>query len=301
MVLYEVAQAWPGPLPLTLRNTLLAVITQEQRHPHWLWGYNDHVMIDADDTSFALQLLVRLKRPIRIADLAQFYQPQLKAYTTFILPRSIAMAAKLSGFASAENNDSIHLEVNANLFHLFKLLQLENKINYQLLIDSQSPQGYWEGYFYPSKFYATYRSLKILCDNNHYKKTVDKALRFLYHSQHADGSWGTPGNPYDTAFAIQSLLFCMSGDKVAIAKGAVYLLSTQMHDGAWASNQPIWTYTENDSPLHLWVAYDHHRVLTTALALHALHAYGLTTQAYRTTQQSLQTKPPHAPSWAAIR
>ncbi len=267
--IYFIAQALSGHFVSDVKTKMVIRLMHERRKPQWLWGYTDFVPKDSDDTSFALQLLLMLKQEIKMKDLQLFYQPKMNGYSTLLTNND----AQPEIDASEKNNFGIHPEVNANIFYLFQLLHLENKINYELLLKFQSPEGYWFGYFYPSKYYSTFLNMKVLCHTHRYQKHVDRGTHFIISSQHKEGSWGTPGNPYETALALNTLLTCSPKEKKSIKRGVSYLLLKQDKEGFWSSKEPIWFFIYKDNPMSIWSAYDSEHVVTTALALEALRKY----------------------------
>lgn len=270
-VLNWVAQALDKQLTPDMQSHILALVNDERKNPDWLWGYNGSVLIDSDDTANALHLLLTLHQPINPRDLQRFYKPNAKGYSTLITPH----VSKLVTFASEENNDGIHSEVNANIFHLLKRADLNTTVNYELARQFQSPDGYWEGYFYPGKYYATYLNLTLLCPIPHYASTVKRGLQFIKSSQHANGSWGSPGNAYETALATLTLLTCHTDADSNIQKGIRYLLSSQEQNGAWSTPTPIWAFVGHDDPVLIWTAYDHENTLTTAFVVYTIKRYQL--------------------------
>lgn len=264
---YFIQNALGNELPANLRKKIIDRINSERRQQKWLWGYNKSVVIDSDDTSFALQTLLNLKQPVETKDLKDFYSAKYHAYTTFITGKDTGPVS----FPSALNNAGIHLDANANIDYLFNQLNMTDKINYKLILDFQYPDGSWEGYFYPGQYYSTYMSMRLLCAVDNYSKAVKKGLDFILHSQKQDGSWG--GNPYDTSLALNTLLTCSKTSLDATRKGIEYLLRTQQPDGYWIQKNPIWQFVYDDEPLTIWFAYDSKHTLTTSLALLALKEY----------------------------
>lgn len=266
LVNYFILNALKEELPFEIREKMVAEVVQERKMPAWLWGYNNVVIADADDTSFALQLLLDQKKRININDLKVFFSAKYKAYKTFITKIDTGPVL----FPSIYNNHGIHLEVNANVFYLFSLLKLSDEINYNLIRNSQASDGSWEGYFYPGKYYATYISMRLLCLADKTQPAVKKGLNFILHSQQYDGSWGSP---YDTSLALNTLYACSSINHMTIQKGVNYLMRTQQANGAWDNKKPIWKFVYTHLPLSIWYAYDNEQVLTTTLAVQALKQY----------------------------
>lgn len=260
-----------GPIPENVSSKITARLEKEKQGSveNYFWGYSHSAPADVDDTCFGLRALLLLGKKIRINGLDQFYVPTEKAYATFTYQNTPKVELK----SASINNRAIHPEVNANIFQMFQEMHLESKVNYDFIKQFQSADGYWFTYFYPGKYYSTYMSMRVLCAEDSGSKEVSNGLQFISSSQHADGSWGTPGNAYDTALALNTLMTCRAKKNPATHKGITYLLRTQQSDGYWKSAQKIWVYTASDMPEVIWSAYDVNHVVTTALAVQALSIY----------------------------
>lgn len=258
-------------IPENVSSKITARLEKEKQgtSENYFWGYSHSAPADADDTCFGLRTLLLLGNKIQINGLNQFYVPTENAYATFTYQNTPKVELK----SASINNRAIHPEVNANIFQMFQEMHLESKVNYDLIKQYQSADGYWFTYFYPGKYYSTYMNMRVLCAANTGSKEVSKGLQFISSSQHADGSWGTPGNTYETALALNTLMTCHAKKNPATRKGITYLLQTQQSDGYWKNEQKIWVYTASDIPEIIWSAYDVNHVLTTALAVQALSNY----------------------------
>lgn len=248
-----------------IRDKTIKMLNQENKNP--LWGYSFNSPADIDDTSLAMQTLLLLGVPQNIEIIAPFYNKAMNAYSTF----ANQINSKPVVDPSVENNFGIHPEINASVYNLFRMLNLSNKINYNLLYKFQTKQGYWPGYFYSGNYYSTYLNMKLLCAERSQSNQTMLGLQFIKSSQNTNGSWGNPGNAYDTALALNTLLDC--GALAGVEKGATYLLSHQNDKGYWSTDTTIWSYKYKESPVIVWVAYDDQHVLTTALSVSALKKY----------------------------
>ena len=263
---YYIQIALGDKLPASVAKKMLSRLSDERHHPKWLWGYTKGTMSDTDDTAYALQTLLQMKKPVQIRDFHDFLNSQHHAFKTFLNDKKIGLAS----LPSEENNDGLHLEVNANIFYLFHLLNHQDMINYDLIIKQQSPNGSWEGYFYPGNYFATFMSMRLLCASQKYQPVIKKGLDFLYQSQHKNGSWGTP---YDTGLALNTLLSCSTANQNVIQKGVEYLLGTQEPQGDWSNKNSIWFFVYEEDPLTIWIADDNWHTLTTAINLMVLSLY----------------------------
>ena len=111
-------------------------------------------------------------------------------------------------------------------------------------------------------------ALEVLAGSDH-RTAVERAAAFLRRAQNHDGSFGTPGNPHETALALGGLLSA-GGLEEEVARAARWLVSAQADDGAWPYLGPVWAYVWRDDPAIVLTAIDTESVVTTALALEAL-------------------------------
>ncbi|GEM_PF-5502979 len=239
------------------RDKIITMIHAEENNG--LWGYSPSSPLDSDDSSFALQTLTLLNQPQESNKLAAFYKPKIHAYATFLTNQDTPIAA----------------EVNANIDNVFHILQQDSLINYELLNHLQTQQGYWRSHFYSGKYYSTYITMKLLCATQRKSSSVTRGLHFIIVSQNQNGSWGAPGNAYETALALNTLLACEIKSSESVKKGIKYLMKQQQKAGDWSAGNIIWTYLYQEQPRISWSAYDNQHVLTTALSVKALIAYYL--------------------------
>lgn len=260
----------------SVKNKIIDMVEKERRTVGTQanqWGYSLIGPTDADDTSFALQTLLLLGKDVDLSGLIKFYVASENAYSSNVL----RYTTKPATVFIAANNSAIHAEINANVFQLFQSLHQESKINYALIKYFQKPEGDWHSYFYQGRYYSTYMNMGVLCAAENKYSEIDKGLKFILSTQNPDGSWGEPGNPYDTALAIKTLSRCHQPENPVIQKGIAFLLQTQTKDGFWEHSQPIWKYIVTQKPFVIWSIYDNNHVLTTALVVQALGNYQKTT------------------------
>jgi len=242
-------------------------IKQEERDG--LWGDGLNAPVDSDDTAFVLRMLKLLGKPISIEPLLRFYHPPSSAFKTFLVSRG---RAELVFEKSQQNNFGIHPEVNANVFTLLQGTSYEKHINYNLITRSQTGEGYWHSYFYPSRYYGTYMALSVIHNKSEYKKSESCGINFILRTQNQDGSWGSPADSHETALALNALASCNRLGE-AYQKGLLFLLNNQMKDGSWQTYGIIWEYVWRDDPKVVWKAHDSNRIITTSLAVKALSAF----------------------------
>ncbi len=253
---YFIVDTLGADLSITARNKIITLVNAEKNHD--LWGYSPQSPLDADDSSFALQILTLLHQPQAGNALTAFYKPKLRAYSTFV---------------TNQDDPQVAVEVNANVDILLHMLRQDALINYDVLYQLQTKEGYWQSQFYAGKYYSTYITMKLLCDTQRDSRSVARGLRFITTSQNENGSWGSPGNAYDTALALNTLLTCQIKTSNSVRNGVKYLLNQQQKSGNWRTDNIIWKYLYNEKPRVLWSASDDQHVLTTTLAIKALQGY----------------------------
>ena len=117
----------------------------------------------------------------------------------------------------------------------------EKHINYNLITRSQTGEGYWHSYFYPSCYYGTYMALSVIHNKSEFKKSESCGISFILRTQNQDGSWGSPSGSYETALPLNALASCNRLGE-AYQKGLLFLLNNQMKDGSWQTYGIIWEY-----------------------------------------------------------
>jgi squalene cyclase len=264
---FFISEALAPLLPDSARAAILARIDREQQFG--AWGYCTDAPIDADDTAFALRTAHNFGRNIRTEPLDVFFRNGL--YTTFE-QGARAKSPLLAFDVSLANNFMVHPEVLANVYSALTAAGFATCIDDSLILASQAPEGYFRSYFYPSPYYGTWMTLNLLKRLGRLLDARAKALHFLYESQNSDGSWGTPGNAYESALALDA---CGIGLSVSsLRKATTFLLESQTTDGSWYSAIPIWAFRYTEDPIVSWNAYDSNRVVTSALVLKALFGLG---------------------------
>lgn len=244
------------------RKIILSML--EKNYRTMQWRYSPIAPIDADDTGFALQTLGMLGKSRDISGVLAFYHPISNGFSSLVTKEDRGMTLT----TSIENTlYGQHPEVNANVYSALHELHHDELINYERVKQAQSSEGYWNSYYYPGKYYSTYLNLKLLCATGALPKQVKKGIDFVLSSQNNNGSWGKPGNPYETALALNSLATCHHvTSKNTIQKGIAYLLSTQNKGGYWEMPGAFFVFFCNNTATY----YDSQHVVATGLAVQAL-------------------------------
>jgi hypothetical protein len=283
---FFIAEAIGPELTEVERALLLVRILSEENDG--LWGYSppgyllgrkhNPFLVDADDTAFAL-------RTCRILGIYRSPRCLLRFWNGHP-PRCLKFMGRLwgeSGFQtfassgpkrfvddpSVENNLQMHLDVNANVFAALKGTDLEPLIDWDLIVKSMRTDGFWPTYFYPSPNYPAYLIGNLLEGATEFEDTKGRAAGFLRNTQNSDGSWGDPGDPWETALALHAMASFGTDNRI-LTDGARYLMDSVTENGSWKSEKVIWRfYAANDD---IWEARDSNAVVTTALVISALKA-----------------------------
>jgi hypothetical protein len=271
-VAWPITEAMTGLLDEIDRTIILVRILSEEQEGG-VWGYQSPGMIiddqsrpflvDSDDSAFALRTLHRLGVNREPKALMRFYREPERLFVTWDTPGPTSLAME----SSLQNNFRAHPEVNANIFLALRRTHFEQFVNYDMLLRAQDQRGFWKSFFYPTPLYATLLVLDLTRGNPTFASATERAHSFIVGSQNADGSWGTNGDPYQTALAVAALAGHQA-HATAMRRGVEHLLSTMAADGSWTSGACVWEahYNETD----IWRGYDTHRAFVSARCMIAL-------------------------------
>jgi squalene-hopene cyclase-like protein len=265
--LYFLVNAFEGEVSEEASSVILNRIRKESRGG--LWGYNDKVPLDADDSAFVLRTLKKLGKRWSPEPLFKFYKKTPSAFVTF---ESSHFQPRFVTQKSTRNNKWMHPEVNANIYQLLAGTENENVINLDMIANAQHADGYWKSYFYPSRYYNTYVSLGAVHGKNQYEEQEQKALAFLKNSQNENGSWGNGTDEFETALALNALAECDQLNEEFV-RGLEHLLEVQLQNGSWKNESVVWEYQARENPDVIWKAYDKNSIAVTSLAVSAINAY----------------------------
>jgi hypothetical protein len=266
-----IAEAMTGLLDEIDRTIILARILSEENEGRWGFSppgpHHDARFrvfhVDSDDTAYVIRTLRGLgvnRPPDR---LMSFYREAGRLFVTFDAPG----AAMLATEASPDHNLLAHVEVNANVFLALRGTHLERFIDRDMLREAQDEDGFWRSYFYPSPLFGTLLALDLLDGDRASAAATARARSAIAGSQNEDGSWGTDGDPHETALAVAAL----SGHEAhaaAMRRGVGHLLATIKEDGSWSSPASIWEFQAQRSDV--WRARDTHGTYVTARCMTAL-------------------------------
>ena len=154
----------------------------------------------------------------------------------------------------------------------------------RLLRDTQSAEGFWEGYWWHGRTYTTSHAARLLSLLGGDPEPVARAARWLLGARQPGGGWGngtgSEAAPFHTALALSTLL--LDGGRPrhgsALDEGLHWLLRAQQPDGGWA-HVPIMRmprpevhapWEDPSGCLLLPVLTDRNRLFTTATVVSAL-------------------------------
>jgi squalene cyclase len=179
--------------------------------------------------------------------------------------------------APHHTNFGAHNEVTGNALHFFiEVGGIDTEQQTALrraLLKRQHPDGYWEGYWYPSPWLATCRAVRALGGTG---EAVERVLAHAQRTQQANGGWGDPETtPYDTAYALLTGRWALTRPTSWIQRGIHHLLATQQSDGRWPGTIYFYYYYPKQpgkTAPEAW--HDRKRgIIATSMAVSALAAW----------------------------
>ncbi len=156
----------------------------------------------------------------------------------------------------------------------------------------QTPQGYWNPYWWNGKLYATVNCMEALkAKDRRDFALISNAQKWIAQSQMENGAWSNSpdsneDSPFQTALGLGGLLIEPSKTSIEkIKNSAKWLLDQQLSDGSWncshilriphpAMKEP-WNHqywTKNGRAINALIK-DHKRLFTTATVYRTLKEY----------------------------
>ncbi|MFA5806239.1 MAG: prenyltransferase/squalene oxidase repeat-containing protein [Melioribacteraceae bacterium] len=230
------------------------------------WGFNRHVISDADSTAWCilfiltrgtsyneLQIDFDMLRSHRHSDTggistyrkdkATLNSQSLEKYKIFSNKKYLSESHKsMIGWCSP------HLCVTSVAVQAFCFekriceddVSLIKDINY--IKENQNKEGFWESYWWDGRIYGTANSIKALSmfDRVKFDSAIIRGMDWLSSVQQLDGGWNNgnfgESSAFNTALCV-SLLSKFGKNKYSYncEKGIKWLLDNQMDDGSWKS------------------------------------------------------------------
>jgi squalene-hopene/tetraprenyl-beta-curcumene cyclase len=285
------AQAGAGPAMLAPSRDWLV----SHAHPGGGWGFSLATPADADSTANVVRFLSSWRGVPEwdaalgeaCAQLLRYWDEPGSGFRTY----RPAERPSLNGWASYPGSSwcDIHLCVTAlagQALHAAGDARHRPVLEAcaRLLRDSQSPEGFWEAYWWHGRTYTTAHAARLLSLLGEDTEPVARAARWVRGASHPGGGWGngTGSEPaaFHTALALSTLLLDggRSRHGTALDAGLRWLLGAQQPDGSWA-HVPIMRmprpevhapWEDPEGCLLLPVLTDRNRLFTTATVMSAL-------------------------------
>lgn len=247
--LWKVGHLLPPDIVHKAKNVL-----EQQKQIHSAWGYSKNTPPDCDSTLHAYNALSLFEdeeaHSSKSLKYILLHQNENGGFSTYNSSDNLLSHRKDGKDINFDGWTQSHVCVSAVALETLQLLidrsvPVEN--NYQNLLDylvsSQHYEGYWESYWWRSKYYSTCKIIKIIQRVNkpQLRDMSAKALNWIVTSMHHDGFFD---NGYDakspcvisTALAINTVIDQGSINN-KISHTIKWLLGEQLPDGSW-SNQP---------------------------------------------------------------
>ena len=196
------------------------------QHSSGGWPWSVFGKVDLDDTSLAVDILVRLGEEL------SHYE---KSVELLLESQKISGGWSAFGPQAAEVDTTCH--VATALYRMFGVNAPFTK-SMDWIVSQQDKEGFWGAKWYESLIIGTSTAVATLgVAGDIYHEAVDRGVSFLISQQNEDGGWGTPAStPEETANALAAL----SGYKEkshehykSIAMGVQWLQQSQEPSGAW--------------------------------------------------------------------
>lgn len=278
-----------------------ALLESRNHRPTGEWGYSYILCADADTTSWALKLAEivgasnseRAKRAM--AALTTHLQPDGGLATFSFEPiRAYIKVPDLSDVSFAGWCSTSHVCASASAAALPKL---RSRLH-DFLIDTQTPDGFWEGYWWCDNEYTTGLAVEALATSGEAVDilSIDRAVAWVLKRLSTQGFAATAKHPngstFATAWCLRILAFNTDDPEVKAAKTAVidWLLEQQKPNGTWSPcaylripfpfeknpNQfPNWRYYDeieegDNKRFEGSIIFDHNSIYTTTSVVSAL-------------------------------
>jgi squalene-hopene/tetraprenyl-beta-curcumene cyclase len=284
------------------RRLLLGVGSRllERQYEDGGWGYSPGVPADADSTSWCLLFLSKLgtqgaeSRERATRFLLRHQNPVDGGFRTYAVPSEVGRFMMLDASVSFQGWSSSQMCVTPvagrALAESGSSLGVDKAL--QFVRRGQTPEGYWEPYWWSERLYATVSCMEFLkaWGGAEDSGLVSRARDWIESKQLASGAWSdspaAAGVPFSTALAIKGLMVApLPGLSDSLRRGVEWLLTDQLTDGSWNSHhilriphpstmepwkQPYWM---KDGKAIDAVIEDHRRLYTTATAFAALSEF----------------------------
>jgi squalene-hopene/tetraprenyl-beta-curcumene cyclase len=250
---YALARCAPARGEEERRRLLLSVGSRvlERQYEDGGWGYGPGVPADADSTSWCLLFLSKLgqqsaeSRERATRFLLRHQNPLDGGFRTYAVPSEVGRYMMLDASVSFQGWSSSQMCVTPvagrALAESGSSLGVDKALEY--VRRGQTPEGYWEPYWWSERLYATVSCMEFLKAQGAEQDAglVSRAQDWIARTRLGSGAWsdspGAEGVPFSTALALRGLMVApgrsFSDD---IERGVEWLLTDQLTDGSWNSH-----------------------------------------------------------------
>lgn len=190
----------------------------------WPWSVSGEV--DLDDTSLAVDILIRLGE-----------EPSQYEKSIQLLLKSQKISGGWSAFGpqTAEVDTTCH--VATALYRMFGVNDAVTK-GMEWVVSQQTREGYWEAKWYESHIIGTSTAIATLrLAEDTYREAIDRGVSFLIGRQNQDGGWGmrvsTPEETASALIALSSYTEMLDEHHTSINMGIQWLERSQKPSGLW--------------------------------------------------------------------
>lgn len=294
-VLSQVGSLLPPRFARTILDSLLT-----QRQQNGGWGFSESVPPDCDSTVHALWAMLKLNAThLDISESIEFvlsHQTQQGGFSTYKDGLSLVRYRGTGDESNYQGWTQPHVCVTAVVLEVLSQFSedippqvLDNALDF--LLETQKAEGYWESYWWRSKYFATARIIKYLnaIDDSRVESALAKALNWLCASVDAEGFWSNGydlGNPcpLSTAHCVNALIGIDTRLDL-ILKATSWLVAHQNTAGSWTGAPVLQIpppHLKNPYDLMNWniggrgvgsCCVDEKRIYTSTVAANAIHTF----------------------------
>jgi squalene cyclase len=242
-VLWQIGLLLPHRISGASLQTLLS-----QRQEPAAWGFSEAVPPDCDSTVHVLGAITTLGAQVekisRSIEFVLSHQAASGGFSTYADGLSLVRYRGTGDESNYEGWTQPHVCVTAVALEVLSRFPrfvpqrvLDEAIDF--LLDTQTSEGYWESYWWRSKYFSTARIIKYLTflDDTRAKAARDRAIDWLIRTASVRGYWdngydaGLPC-PLSTSKCVEALV-ATDADKQLVRDGVAWLLENQNDDGSW--------------------------------------------------------------------
>lgn len=272
------------------------------QRPDGGWSWNPRVVTDADSTANCLIFMLNsaektpndvIERAVQALASHQYGDSYgIHTYTRANIERAVAwhtpyfphVPPLFYGGWMCETNSVSGVCATTFKYAGYDLDWTPLRNLYQYILNQQSPEGYWNAYWWSCPLFPTFHCVEALAQWDDWGP-MKRATAWVRRQQQKDGGWQDGkvdrSTPFNTALAVNTLMTAGEWGSRPVDQGIEWLLDHQLEDGSWEAipNQQVpltfrikpW----EDSPAGIVenIFEDDYRLFTTATVLAALVKY----------------------------